>query len=87
MRYTFLITHVHGAREWPCSLSRAVKRRTSHRQDCREVAFSAHRAGIAFGSLLTGTFPSWACTRHLREMKDFYSLHGDKGDYAKGVFA
>jgi hypothetical protein len=33
------------------------------------------------------TFPSWACTRHLREMKDFYSLHGDKGDYAKGVFA
>jgi hypothetical protein len=50
-RYTFLITHVHGAREWPCSLSRAVKRRTSHRHDCREVAFSAHRAGIAFGSL------------------------------------
>jgi hypothetical protein len=31
-RYTFLITHVHGAREWPCS--------------------------------------PWACTRHLREMKD-----------------
>ncbi len=31
--------------------SRAVKRRTSHRQDCREVAFSAHRADIAFGTL------------------------------------
>jgi hypothetical protein len=23
----------------------------------------------------------------VREMKDFYWLHGDKGHYAKGVFA